>query len=53
MFYAKQIQEHKGHTLFRGMMDMGGYDEKALISVEGTKMYAYVEDMILEKHYEC
>lgn len=51
-FHARQIQEHVGQTLFRGMMDVGGYDEKSLVSIEGRKMYAYVEDILLEDIYK-
>jgi hypothetical protein len=37
-----------GQVLARGMMDMGDYDEAALVQIIGNRVTAYVEDQVIE-----
>lgn len=37
-----------GQIICRGMMDMGDYDEKAMVVIAQGKAVAYVEDKVME-----
>lgn len=37
-----------GQIIARGMMDMGEYDEAAIVSITGGVAVAYVEDEVIE-----
>ena len=40
-----------GQILARGMMDMGGYDEAAIVSIAEGKAVAYVLDEVIEEQW--
>ena len=37
-----------GQVIARGMMDMGGYDEAAMVVIAEGKAVAYAEDEVIE-----
>jgi len=38
-----------GQVLARGMMDMGGYDEAAIVEIVGKRVTAWVEDLVIQE----
>lgn len=43
-----RTQYPDGQVIARGMMDMGGYDEAAVVSIAQGVAVAYVEDEVIE-----
>ena len=52
-FHERTRQEYRdGQVICRGMMDMGGYDEAAIVTIAENKAVAYVLDEVIEVKHE-